>query len=190
MSRPFPVIALEQSSHLVDDFLQNTFWGTGMANCTISAAFGHEDKARELFTEYTEALLRQAPDFTSYLAMQNFGHELDNLEEKYGPPDGRLYIATVDGNLAGCIALRKINDHECEMKRLYVRPPFRGCGIAGLLVKTIIADAKDIGYRSILLDTFPFMQDAIRLYRKFGFQEIESYNGRPMENRVYMKLGL
>jgi ribosomal protein S18 acetylase RimI-like enzyme len=57
-------------------------------------------------------------------------------------------------------------------------------------VKTIIADAKDIGYRSILLDTFPFMQDAIRLYRKFGFQEIESYNGRPMENLVYMKLGL
>ena len=90
----------------------------------------------------------------------------------------------------GCIGLKKIDDENCEMKRLYVRPEFRGYKSANKLVEIIISDAKLIGYKSVLLDTLPFLEGAIHLYKKFGFYEIESYNNSPMENLIYMKLDL
>ena len=119
-----------------------------------------------------------------------FSTSLENLEDKYGLPYGRLYLAFCDEKLAGCIALRKIDDENCEMKRLYVKPDFRGKKIGNILVERIIEDAKSIGYKHILLDTFPFLETAIKLYKKLGFYEIESYNNNPMDNLIYLKYDL
>ena len=76
------------------------------------------------------------------------------------------------------------------MKRLYVKPEFRGKKIANKLVEKIIDDSKEIGYKVMLLDTFPFLEGAIKLYKKFGFYEIESYNNSPMDDCIYMRLDL
>ena len=92
--------------------------------------------------------------------------------------------------LAGCIGLRKIDDFNCEMKRLYVRPYFRGKHIGDYLVRKIIDDAKKIGYKHMLLDTLPFLKNAIHMYKKYGFYEISCYNDSPLETTVYMKLDL
>lgn len=92
--------------------------------------------------------------------------------------------------MAGCIGLRKIDDQTCEMKRLYIRPEFRGKKLGNVLVEKIIADAREIGYSYMLLDTLPFLQSAIHIYKKFGFYEIESYNDSPMAASIYMKLDL
>ena len=95
-------------------------------------------------------------------------HETENLEEKYGLPYGRLYIAFFNKEVAGCIALRKIDNENCELKRLYVKPEYRGKNIGSYLVKHIIKDAKEIGYKHILLDTLPFLETAINMYKKYG----------------------
>ena len=99
-------------------------------------------------------------------------------------------MAYFDEELAGCIGLKKIDETNCEMKRLYVRPQFRGKQIGNVLVRRIIDDAKEIGYHIMLLDTLPFLESALHMYQKFGFYEIESYNDSPMENSIYMKLEL
>ena len=121
-----------------------------------------------LFSEYTRMLVTEDPAFAAYLELQNYDEELRHLEGKYGLPDGRLYLALVDGTPAGCIALRKLDETRCELKRLYVRPAFRGQGLARLLTEQILRDARAIGYRKILLDTLPFLESAIRLYRSLG----------------------
>lgn len=105
-------------------------------------------------------------------------------------PEGRLYLAYCDNALAGCIGLKKIDDANCEMKRLYVRAQFRGKNIGNILIQQIINDAKEIGYRHMLLDTLPFLQSAIHMYKKHGFYEIGSYNDSPMTSSIYMKLDL
>ena len=153
---------------------------------------GYEDRAEleELFGEYMEMLLCRQPEFRDYLAVQHYDTELDQLREKYGPPGGRLYLARVDGTAAGCVALRRIDGEYCELKRLYVRPSFRGHGLAGRLVDQVISDARTVGYQAVLLDTFPFLEDAIRLYKKRGFREVPSYNGTPMEQLIYLRLDL
>ena len=156
----------------------------------ITLAYDQNEEIRTLFSEYTDLLVRGDPEFSKYLKLQNYNAEVENLAEKYGLPDGRLYLARVGGRPAGCIALRKLDRENCEMKRLYVRPEFRGRGIAERLVQTVIADAGSIGYRAMLLDTLPFLQGAIRLYRKLGFYEIDSYNNRPMDTLLYLRLDL
>jgi N-acetylglutamate synthase and related acetyltransferases len=156
----------------------------------IKLAYENNKEIKELFLEYTEMLVKNDENFKKYLELQNYDSELEHLSDKYGLPDGRLYIVKVDNEVAGCIGLRKIDNENCEMKRLYVRPKFRGHKIANKLVEMIIDDAKRIGYKNIFLDTFPFLVGAIYLYKKFGFNEIESYNNSPMDNLVYMKLDL
>lgn len=89
--------------------------------------------------------------------------------------------------LAGSIALRKLDDKTCEMKRLYVYPKFRGRGIARKLVEKIIADSREIGYSVMLLDTLPFLENAIRLYKSMGFYEIPCYNNSPMDNSIFLR---
>lgn len=106
-----------------------------------------------LFAEYTEMLLKGDPSFGKYLEIQNYEEELKHLEAKYGLPEGRLYLAYQEDRLAGCIGLRKIDAKSCEMKRLYVRPAYRGSQIGSRLVQKILADAEEIGYRCMLLDT-------------------------------------
>lgn len=153
----------------------------------IIPAFSEKEKIRELFTEYTQMLVDNDPVFASYLELQNYDDELRDLEHKYGPPSGRLYIALCDGKAAGCIGLKRENDECAELKRLYVRPEYRGRGLAEYLARMILSDAKTAGYSCLLLDTLPFLQAAQRLYRKIGFYEIEKYNDSPMENATYMR---
>ncbi|MBV4431132.1 GNAT family N-acetyltransferase [Clostridium tyrobutyricum] len=156
----------------------------------IKLAYDNNKEIKELFSEYTKMLIKNDSNFAKYLELQNYDSEIEHLEDKYGLPDGRLYIVKVKGEVAGCIGLKKIDYKNCEMKRLYVRPKFRGYKIANKLVKMIIDDAKRIGYKNMLLDTLPFLEKAIHLYRKFGFYEIKSYNNSPMDTSIYMKLEL
>ncbi len=153
-------------------------------------AYEREQQVCQLFSEYTDMLIEGDASFQQYLTIQNYQEELEHLEKKYGLPEGRLYLAYDNSELAGCIGLKKIDEENCEMKRLYVRPQFRGRNIGDLLVRQIIRDAKDIGYRHMLLDTLPFLKNAIHLYEKYGFQETESYNNSPMASSIYMKLDL
>ncbi len=153
-------------------------------------AYAHKDYVKSLFQEYTDMLIACDNDFREYLNKQNYDNELEHLENKYGLPYGRLYLAFCDSEIAGCIGLRKIDNENCEMKRLYVKPEFRGKKIGNILVTKIIEDAKSIGYKHILLDTFPFLETAIKLYKNLGFYEIESYNNSPMDNLIYLKYDL
>ncbi len=156
----------------------------------ILPGFDRPHQVRELFTEYTQFLIEGDSGFREYLIIQNYDEELLHLEQKYGPPRGRLYLVFCDQQLAGCVALHPLNDACCEIKRLYVRPAFRRMHIGSALVDRLIAEARSIGYQYILLDTFPFLQTAIRMYRKRGFYEIPKYNNSPMESTIYMKLDL
>ncbi len=159
-------------------------------NIEILPAYGSLREVRELFAEYTAMLAEGDSAFREYLELQNYDEELRHLDVKYGLPCGRLYLACCGRQAAGCIGLRKIDEQSCEMKRLYVRPVFRGNHIGDLLVRHIIEDAREIGYSRMLLDTLPFLQNALYLYRKFGFYEIPRYNNSPMDNSIYMRLDL
>lgn len=159
---------------------------------SINIVYGYDykDEIKSLFTEYTEYLVENDVEFKKYLEIQKYDNEIENPEDKYGMPWGRLYIAFYENQVAGCIALRKLNETECEMKRLYVKPEFRNKGIAKMLVEKVISDSKEIGYSSMLLDTLPFLQTAIKMYKKIGFYEIGCYNDSPLDNTIYMKLDL
>lgn len=159
-------------------------------NIKLVYAYDYPKEVYELFSEYTNMLIEGELDFKNYLDLQNYDAELKNLNLKYGLPYNRLYLAYYNDELAGCIGLIKIDESNCEMKRLYVKPHFRGKHIGDYLVEKIIQDAKNIGYSNMLLDTFPFLESAIYLYKKYGFYEVPSYNNSPMESLVYLKLDL
>ncbi|MCY7008106.1 GNAT family N-acetyltransferase [Fusobacterium simiae] len=156
----------------------------------ILLAYDFSQEIKLLFSEYTDMLIEGDPSFKKYLEIQNYDDELKHLEKKYGLPYGRLYLAYYNNEVAGCIGLKKIDEKNCEMKRLYVRPKFRGKQIGEQLIERIIKDAKEIGYSYMLLDTLPFLKSAIHLYKKYGFYEITSYNNSPMDTSIYMKLDL
>jgi len=141
-------------------------------------------QARELFREYEGWLGLD-------LCFQNFEKELAELPGAYAPPTGRLLLAFENDQLAGCIALRKLGDGICEMKRLFVRPDFQGRGLGKQLVNTILSDARAIGYQRMRLDTLPAqMGKAIAMYRSFGFREIEPYYDNPVPGALFMELKL
>lgn len=140
-------------------------------------------QAREIFREYQVSLGID-------LCFQDFEQELADLPGKYAPPQGRLYLAFIDEKLAGCIALRPFQEGMCEMKRLYVRPEFRGQYLGLLLAKEIIAEAREIGYHQMVLDTLDTMTAAQKLYRSLGFKEIEPYCFNPIDGALYMSLDL
>jgi putative acetyltransferase len=145
---------------------------------------GQIAQARELFLEYAQSL-----GFS--LCFQNFDKELANLPGDYAPPDGRLLLAEFEGQVAGCVALHKLEDGICEMKRLYLRSPFRGKGRGRAIADRIIAEARTIGYRRMLLDTVePVMKDAVEMYRRIGFREIAPYCKNPIAGALYMELQL
>lgn len=135
---------------------------------------------RTLFEEYQKSL-----GFS--LCFQNFDAELAGLPGAYAPPEGRLLLALSAAEPAGCIALRKIENDICEMKRLWVRPAFRGTGLGRRLVETLMADARGIGYRRIRLDTLPSMAAAQALYLSLGFTDIPPYNDHPIEGTRFME---
>lgn len=156
----------------------------------IVPAYDRKEDIAQLFTEYTNMLVKMNPTFGKYLDKQNYNKELANLEEKYGAPAGRLYVAYVDGVPAGCVGLRRLNDENCELKRMYVRPEYRDRHLGSALMHKVIGDAGEIGYAHMMLDTLPVLERAIEMYRRYGFYEIESYNGSPMDGLLYLKLDL
>jgi ribosomal protein S18 acetylase RimI-like enzyme len=139
--------------------------------------------ARGLFDEYAESL-----GFD--LCFQNFEKELAELPGAYAPPTGRLLMSLVENEPAGCVALRKLSENVCEVKRLYVKPEFRGLKIGAQLTIEAINEARQIGYGRIRLDTHPTMEKAVALYRSLGFIEIERYYDNPVEGAVFMELTL
>lgn len=141
-------------------------------------------QVRELFLEYAQSL-----GFS--LCFQNFDQELAGLPGDYAPPAGRLLLAEYDDQPAACIALHKLDANICEMKRLYLRPQFRGKGLGRALADRIIAEARQIGYRRMRLDTVePVMKDAVAMYRRIGFKEIAAYCANPIAGALYMELEL
>ena len=141
-------------------------------------------QARELFLEYAQSL-----GFN--LCFQNFDKELAELPGDYAPPEGRLLLAEYEGQLAGCVALHKLDPQICEMKRLYLRQQFRGKGLGRILADRIIAEARQIGYERMRLDTVePVMKDAVAMYRKIGFRQIAPYRANPIAGAMYMELQL
>ena len=139
--------------------------------------------ARKLFEEYA-AWLRID------LCFQNFDQELATLPGAYVPPRGRLLIAGPEGEPYGCIALRPFDDVSGEVKRLYVRPAARGHRAGEALVRTLLDDARAIGYRELKLDTFEWMNDARKLYERLGFAYCSPYYHNPLPGAVYMSLAL
>ena len=139
---------------------------------------------RELFLEYANSL-----GFD--LCFQNFEKELAGLPGNYALPSGVLLLGLSNNQAAGCVALHRLEDGVCEMKRLYVRPQFRGTGIGSQLVRRVIESAVAMGYKRMRLDTVADqMQDALRMYRRLGFLEIEPYGKNPIPSALYMELDL
>ncbi len=152
----------------------------------IRAAAGPEDMAtlRALFLEYRDWLRVD-------LCFQDFEAELAGLPGAYAPPQGALWLATVDGALAGCVGFRPHQgEAACEMKRLWLRPAFRKLGLGRRLAVTCIETARAAGYRTLCLDTFSFMDAARALYASLGFHEIPAYYDNPLDDVRYLELDL
>ncbi|UCF66448.1 MAG: GNAT family N-acetyltransferase [Acidobacteriota bacterium] len=141
------------------------------------------EQARALFEEYAASLSFE-------LDFQDFAEELAEFPGKYAPPEGRLLVARSGSDVAGCVALRKLDDRTCEMKRLYVRPAHRRQDVGRDLCEALIEAAREIGYERMRLDTVPSMTAARALYRSLGFEEIAPYCHNPIEGAVFMELDL
>jgi ribosomal protein S18 acetylase RimI-like enzyme len=142
---------------------------------------GNLEIIKKLFEEYAESL-----GFD--LSFQNFNEELANLPGEYALPTGCLLLAMYKNEVAGCVALRRIDKTICEMKRLYVRPQFRRQGIGRTLAEAVIERAKRAGYKQMRLDTAPTMNAARDLYESLEFEEINAYRYNPLKGAVFMEL--
>jgi GNAT superfamily N-acetyltransferase len=165
--------------------------------------------------EYVDWLMENDEWMGEVLANQHLEDEVADFNTKYAPPEGRLYLALADGEPAGCIGLTNITEQSqesdianisdqisetayttngplfiCEGKRLFVRPGFRGYKLGKQLMDLIIADAKEIGYKYMRLDSFPFMASAVRMYDYYGFYPIGNYCGNPSPNAIFRELKL
>lgn len=156
---------------------------TGKAELLPAHTPEHLADVRALFREYADAIQVD-------LCFQGFAQELAELPGAYAPPAGRLLLARCDGQLAGCVALRPRDAYICEMKRLYVRPAFRGRDLGRRLATAVIAAARQIGYGRMRLDTLAGMAPAIALYRSLGFVDAPPYYVNPLPGATYMELVL
>lgn len=143
----------------------------------------HFAAARALFEEYAATL---GVD----LCFQNFAEELTNIAQQYGTLNGCLLLAFDQDQAVGCVALRRLEEQTCEMKRLYVKPLFRHLKIGKTLVERILAEAQARGYDRMRLDTLPAMTSAQKLYQSFGFQAIAPYRFNPVAGTIFMELQL
>ena len=143
----------------------------------------HIEEVRRLILEYAQSL-------SIDLSFQNFDAELNNLPGDYTAPHGALLLATIDGAIAGCCALRPLPDvdypNAAEMKRLYVPPVFRGFGLGRLLTEAILDAAVVAGYQHVLLDTLDEMESARALYQELGFEEVPPYYHNPVAGSHYL----
>ena len=151
-------------------------------NLRFDSALSPEEveEARRIFREYEASL---GVD----LCFQGFEEELAGLPGAYAPPSGALLLARCDGESAGCVALRRLEEDVCEMKRLYLRPAFQGRGIGRAMAEAVIGQARRIGYRWMRLDTLPSMTRAIPLYRSLGFYDIPPYTVNPVEGALFLE---
>lgn len=162
---------------------------TGTAVISLRPAQFPDDlqTVRQLFLEYQAGLGID-------LCFQGFDAELAELPGAYAPPAGTLLLACVDGEAAGCCAMRPLynTDHlnACEMKRLFVRPAFRGFGLGRLLVERVLSDGQLSGYTTMLLDTLSDMETARALYQEMGFVEVAPYYHNPIPGAHYLKVDL
>ncbi|MEW5925453.1 MAG: GNAT family N-acetyltransferase [Candidatus Zixiibacteriota bacterium] len=158
-----------------------------IVNCMINIYESYDndslEAAKKLIEEYTEFL-----GFD--LNFQDFAEEMAEFPGKYAPPEGCLLLAKVNGRVAGCIALRKIDNAACEMKRLFVRSEFRGRGVGRMLVEELLTRAREKGYRAMRLDTVPQLDSANALYEKIGFKDIEPYYHNPIPGARFMEITL
>lgn len=152
----------------------------------IEAATAEEYKtAIGLFEEYISSL-----DFD--LGFQNLDHELSTLPSMYGPPTGRLFLVRAGDTYVGCAGLRRIeNDSTCELKRMYIQPPYRQLGIGKAIMERAIASARTMGYATMKLDTIGYkMPLAVKLYESYGFRQTVPYNYNPYEGVLYFEKDL
>ena len=155
----------------------------GVSLGEVTAAGPQLETVRELLREYAQS-------DASGLCFPDFDRELATLPGAYAPPGGCLLLAELGGMPGGCVALRRIDNRRCEMKRLYVRAVFRGAGLAGLLVERVIGRARLLGYQEMLLDTLPAMRAARLLYDMLGFQPCAPYLPQPTAGADCMVLNL
>ncbi|MFY8103821.1 MAG: GNAT family N-acetyltransferase [Ramlibacter sp.] len=145
------------------------------------------ESAHAIFREYADSLGID-------LGFQDFERELRDLPGEYAPPRGTLLLATLDGVVAGCCALRPLDTvdypNAAEMKRLYVRKAFRGFGLGRQLAEATLDAARAAGYACVLLDTLSDMEAARALYYELGFQEIPPYYHNPISGAHYLKVDL
>jgi len=139
--------------------------------------------ARDLFREYADSL-------GVSLDFQGFDEELATLPGAYAPPAGRLLLARSGTDIAGCVGLRPLDADRGEMKRLYLRPHFRGTGLGRRLAEAVIAEARAAGYRSVVLDSLASMSEARALYDRLGFRAIPAYYDNPLPGVLYAALDL
>ncbi len=143
----------------------------------------HIEHVKKLFIEYARSLHFD-------LHFQDFNNEISEFPGEYAAPEGCLFLAMLHDQPVGCVALRKLSERICEMKRLYVRPEYRGRKIGKKLAEMVVEKAKEIGYRWMRLDTISTMKEAIDIYRKLGFKRIEPYRHNPIDGAVFMELAL
>lgn len=150
----------------------------------LQAATPHQwDEARRLVREYAASL-------NVDLSFQDFDAELRHFTTEYAAPAGAFILAEQAGQYVACIGLRQFAPDSGEIKRLYVAPAARGRGLGRLLVECIVAAARDIGYRSLLLDTLPFMKEAQALYTSLGFKPTAAYRFNPIAGSAFLRLDL
>ena len=124
------------------------------------------------------------------LEFQGFSHELAHLGEMYGPPDGALFLAVLDGVAVGCVGVRRFDARCCEMKRLYVRPQGRGHGVGRRLAERAMDAGRAAGYAAMRLDTLPTMGDAQALYERLGFRDVAAYRANPVAGTRFLEAAL
>jgi putative acetyltransferase len=155
-----------------------------IAEAATAAQF---DAARSLIEEYAAQI---GTSMGVDLGFQNFSAELNQLPCMYGPPSGCLLLASRDDEWIGCCALRRFTDEVGEMKRLYVRQTARGADLGRRLTERLVAKARALGYRRMVLDTLQGMVSAQTLYRSVGFRDTEPYYFNPTAGVSYMELDL
>ena len=153
--------------------------GTGLIQVVRAIDTRSVAIVRALFREYADSL-----EFS--LDFQDFEREVRGLPGEYAPPRGALFLAWVEGDSAGCVGVRPIDGHTCEMKRLYVRPEFRVRGVGRVLAERAVEEGRNLGYDRMVLDTVPSMTAAIALYRSMGFSDIPPYRPNPVPGALFL----